>query len=51
MLTDRRCRHLGIADIAFACGFGDISNFNRMFRRRFGDTPSGVRAAAASKDG
>jgi AraC-like DNA-binding protein len=42
MLTDRRSLHLGIIDIAFAAGFGDVSHFNRMFRRRFGDTPSGV---------
>ncbi len=46
MLRDRRCLHLAIIDIAFAAGFGDISHFNRVFRRRFGDTPSGVRAAA-----
>ena len=46
MLSDHRYLHLGIVDIAFACGFGDISNFNRVFRRRFGDTPSGVRAVA-----
>ncbi len=46
MLSDRRCLHLAIIDIAFAAGFGDVSHFNRMFRRRFGETPSGVRAAA-----
>jgi AraC-like DNA-binding protein len=46
MLTDPRFLHLPIIDIAFAAGFGDVSHFNRMFRRRFGDTPSGVRAAA-----
>jgi AraC-like DNA-binding protein len=46
MLTDRRYLHLAIIDIAFATGFGDVSHFNRLFRRRFGETPSGVRAAA-----
>jgi AraC-like DNA-binding protein len=46
MLTDRRRLHLAIIDIALAAGFGDVSHFNRVFRRRFGDTPSGVRAAA-----
>jgi AraC-like DNA-binding protein len=35
-----------IADIALAAGFSDISYFNRCFRRRFGDSPSGVRAAS-----
>jgi AraC-like DNA-binding protein len=28
-----------IADIAFECGFGDVSNFNRAFRREFGVSP------------
>jgi AraC family transcriptional regulator, positive regulator of tynA and feaB len=28
-----------ISDIAFASGFGDYTNFNRKFRRRFGHTP------------
>jgi AraC-like DNA-binding protein len=46
MLTNRRYFHLGIIDIAFAAGFGDVSHFNRVFRRRFGDTPSSARAAA-----
>ncbi|MCP3401590.1 AraC family transcriptional regulator [Bradyrhizobium sp. CCGB20] len=46
MLTDPHNLHLAIIDIAFAVGFGDVSHFNRSFRRRFGETPSGVRAAA-----
>ena len=36
-----------IADIAFACGFSDISHFNRSFRRAFGDTPHGMRVRSA----
>jgi AraC-like DNA-binding protein len=50
MLADRRCLHLAIIDIAFAAGFGDVSHFNRVFRRRYGETPSGVRAAAIAPD-
>ena len=37
-----------IISVALDAGFQDLSYFNRTFRRRFGDTPSGVRAAAAS---
>jgi len=32
-----------ILDFAMEAGFSDISHFNRLFRARFGDTPSGVR--------
>ena len=32
-----------IIDIAFECGFNDLSYFNRCFRRRFGLTPSAAR--------
>ncbi len=32
-----------IGEIALAAGFGDISTFNREFRRRFGMTPSALR--------
>ncbi|WP_245328986.1 helix-turn-helix transcriptional regulator [Bradyrhizobium centrolobii] len=32
-----------ISDIAFACGFNDLSYFNRCFRRRFGLTPTASR--------
>jgi AraC-like DNA-binding protein len=46
MLSDRPCLDLAIIDIAFASGFRDVSHFNRVFRRRFGETPSGVRPAA-----
>jgi AraC-like DNA-binding protein len=35
-----------ISEIAFACGFGDLSYFNRTFRRRYAATPSDVRAGA-----
>lgn len=34
-----------ILDIALACGFGDISNFNRTFRAEFGVSPRRYRAA------
>jgi len=46
MLGDRRYAHLNIARIAHENGFGDISYFNRVFRRRFRATPSDVREAA-----
>ena len=32
-----------ISDIAFGCGFNDLSYFNRCFRRRFGLTPTAAR--------
>lgn len=32
-----------IADIALDSGFGDLSHFNRSYRRRFGETPSDTR--------
>ncbi|HYI92977.1 MAG TPA: AraC family transcriptional regulator, partial [Bryobacteraceae bacterium] len=28
-----------VVDIAFDCGFGDVSNFNRTFRMEFGISP------------
>jgi AraC-like DNA-binding protein len=46
MLMDRRYAHLNIQQIAHENGFGDISNFNRVFRRRFQATPSDFRDAA-----
>ena len=35
-----------ISSVAFDCGFGDVSYFNRAFRRRYGMAPSDVRAWA-----
>jgi len=39
-----------ISDIALAAGFSDISHFNRLFRARFGDTPSAMRAERRKKE-
>jgi len=50
MLNDSRYRHSTIIDIAYAAGFSDASHFYRMFRGRFGRTPSDVRAAAFGSD-
>ena len=32
--------------IAYDVGFGDLSYFNRVFRRRYGATPSDIRQLA-----
>lgn len=48
-LSDDSNQHRKIADIAFEAGFSDLSYFNRVFRRHFGDTPSGVRANGATR--
>ena len=46
MLADRRHAHLNIAQVAHESGFGDVSYFNRAFRRHFGATPTDIREAA-----
>jgi AraC-like DNA-binding protein len=46
MLSDPRFAGRTISSIAFACGFGDLSYFNRVFRRQYGVTPSDLRAIA-----
>jgi AraC-like DNA-binding protein len=48
MLCDPRRHAEKITAIAFDAGFGDVSYFNRVFRQRYGDTPSGIRALAES---
>jgi AraC-like DNA-binding protein len=45
MLTDRRWADRSIVWIAFETGFGDLSYFNRTFKRFYGNTPSEVRGA------
>jgi AraC-like DNA-binding protein len=46
MLIDPAFADRSISAIAYEAGFGDLSYFNRSFRRRFGATPSDVREAA-----
>ncbi len=37
--------HIPIADIAYSCGFNDISYFNRCFLKAYGKTPSEYRSS------
>ena len=46
MLTDQRWSDRTVSSVAFDAGFGDLSYFNRAFRRRYGATPSDVRRKA-----
>ena len=46
LLTDPRRTERTLTAIAFEVGFSDLSYFNRAFRRRFGATPSDLRAQA-----
>ena len=43
-LTDPRFAGQAIGTIAYDSGFGDLSYFNHAFRRRYGASPSDVRA-------
>jgi AraC-like DNA-binding protein len=47
MLTDPRHRAEKVSTVAYLCGFGDVSYFNRVFRRHYGLAPSEVRASAS----
>jgi AraC-like DNA-binding protein len=40
-----------ISGVAFECGFGDLSYFNRTFKKRYGATPSDIRQRALEKAG
>jgi AraC-like DNA-binding protein len=46
LLTDPRCAGHPISAIAYQAGFGDLSYFNRSFRRCYGVTPSDIREQA-----
>jgi AraC-like DNA-binding protein len=43
MLTEPRLAQNPVGSIAYDAGFGDLSYFNRSFKRRFGRTPRDVR--------
>jgi AraC-like DNA-binding protein len=44
LLGDPAQDHLKVTDVAFNCGFSDLSNFTRAFRRKYGETPKAVRS-------
>lgn len=46
MLTDPRLATRTISSIAYDVGFGDVSYFNRVFRKFYGATPSDIRESA-----
>ncbi len=50
MLRDSRLASRQIGTIAFDVGFSDLSYFNRTFRRRYGATPSEVRASSRDEE-
>ncbi len=43
MLTEPRLAQCAVGAIAYDAGFGDLSYFNRTFKRRFGATPRDIR--------
>ena len=49
-LEDVRFAGYMISTIAFEAGFGDLSYFNLAFRRRYGLTPSEIRAGRDGRD-
>ena len=49
MLSDPRLADRTIGSIAFDAGFGDLSYFNRTFRRQYGATPSEIRQSAVDR--
>jgi AraC-like DNA-binding protein len=51
MLLDPHCADRSISAVAYEAGFGDLSYFNRTFRRRYGATPSDIRRTAQRPKG
>jgi AraC-like DNA-binding protein len=49
LITDSRFADWKVTVLAAEAGFGDLSYFNRTFRRRFGMTPSDARKLHAEK--
>jgi len=43
LLADPAWKARRIGEIAYAVGYGDVSYFNRLFRRRFGESPRDYR--------
>ena len=50
MLIDPRYADRSISAVAYEAGFGDLSYFNRTFRRRYGATPSDIRQGDAASN-
>jgi AraC-like DNA-binding protein len=46
ILSDPRFADRNISSVAFDMGFGDLSYFNRAFRRRYSATPTDIRESA-----
>jgi len=46
LLRDPCMSHMSISTIAYKCGFGDIAAFNRVFRKHYHVSPSGIRYQA-----
>ncbi len=51
MLLDPHYLDRSISAVAYEAGFGDLSYFNRTFRRRYGATPSDIRTDRATPEG
>jgi AraC-like DNA-binding protein len=46
ILSDPQLAHRNISSVAFDVGFGDLSYFNRAFRRHYAATPTEIRQSA-----
>jgi AraC-like DNA-binding protein len=50
ILSDPRLADRNISSVAFDVGFGDLSYFNRTFRRRYAAAPTEIRQSAMRTD-
>jgi AraC-like DNA-binding protein len=50
ILSDPQLRDRNISAVAYDAGFGDLSYFNRAFRRRYAATPTEIRQSAMRID-
>lgn len=48
-LRDSRQQNRSISEIAYSCGFNDLSHFNKSFRARFGMTPGQWRSEPSER--